>query len=388
MIQLDDRLRAGQAATREWAKEMRACALDLDARPDTVHDYLHLPFMAYMTTATLPPEYIKEPFRVGGYEFLGVQTLERTVVIEELAVGDPGLLLGVPGPSLAGAVVAALGDEYQKHWFYERLAAGRTWTFLGLTEPRHGSDAGAMETRFDIASDGSPGRLHGMKRYVGNAARAEVGVVFARTGPGPLGVVAVLVDTSEEGFGAEPIPTVGLRANQITTVRLDGVEVPAELVLGRHLSGVRRGMWGAVQGLSKFRPGVGALALGIARAACEYVREHRRSTTRDEEFRLDALEREIAGIRQLIRGAAVAVDASPGGLYLASAAKSRAATVAQEATAAALGFFGPGARLEHPLLDKMDRDALGVEFMEGTANIHKLTVFQQLVKDRARHVRS
>ena len=62
----------------------------------------------------------------------------------------------------------------------------------------------------------------------------------------------------------------------------------------------------------------------------------------------------------------------------------RASRLAEEATLEALGHFGPGARLEHPLLDKLARDARGVEFMEGTANIQKLNLFTGLIQGRLR----
>jgi alkylation response protein AidB-like acyl-CoA dehydrogenase len=45
-------------------------------------------------------------------------------------------------------------------------------------------------------------------------------------------------------------------------------------------------------------------------------------------------------------------------------------------------MFGPGARFEHPVLDKLARDARGVEFMEGTREIQKLGVAQAVVAGR------
>jgi acyl-CoA dehydrogenase len=378
MIELDDRLLAAQRLSREWAAEMKPHALEADRDPDAIHRLLDLRCMAYLATSPVPPEYLSAPITVDGYRFSGMSTLERVLFIEELAVGDAGLLLAAPGPSLSGGLLLALGDDEQRKRFYERLFAGTTWTFFGLTEPEHGSDAGAMTTRLD--ERGGRLLLNGAKRYVGNAARAEIGVLFARTAPGPLGVTAVMVETAQPGFRAVPIPTVGLRANQICDIRLEDVEVAAENVLGRGLTRTRRGMWGALQALNTFRPGVAALAVGIARAAHEYVRDNRRTLSGAEAERLDAMERRVAGARHMVRRAAIAVDDSVEGGYLASAAKGRAARMAEEVCREALGFFGAGARWDHPLLDKLDRDARGVEFMEGTGNIHRLNLFQGLLR--------
>jgi acyl-CoA dehydrogenase len=383
MIRLDDRLLAARGLAAEWAHELSEHALAADRDPDAVHGLLHLRCMAYLATSPVPEKHVASPVTVDGHRFSGMSTLERVVFIEELAAGDAGLLLAAPGPSLSGGLLLAMGDEDQQRRFYDTLFSRPTWTFFGLTEPDRGSDAAAMTTTLTRRD----GRLvlNGAKRYVGNAARARLGVVFARTAPGPLGVTAVLVETGQPGFVAEPIPTLGLRANQICDIRLTDVEVREEDVLGRQLTGTRRGMWGALRALNTFRPGVGALGLGIARAAHAYVLHHRSTLTTWQRRDLDRTAERIDATRALLHRAAVAVDGSPDGGYLASAAKSRAARLAEQVTRQALGLFGPGARVEHPLLDKLDRDACGVEFMEGTTNIHRLNVFQGLVRGEVGH---
>jgi acyl-CoA dehydrogenase len=77
---------------------------------------------------------------------------------------------------------------------------------------------------------------------------------------------------------------------------------------------------------------------------------------------------------------AIAVDRDPTQGHLASAAKAGAARLAERVTLAALEFFGPGSRLEHPMLDKLARDARAVEHMEGTTNIQRLIVFGGLIR--------
>ncbi|PZT77062.1 MULTISPECIES: acyl-CoA dehydrogenase family protein [unclassified Streptomyces] len=378
MTLLDDRLLTARGIAADWAAEMAEHALAADRDPDAVRELLHLSCMAYLATSPVPEEYVPTPITVDGHRFSGMSTLERVVFIEELAVGDPGLLLGAPGPSLSGGLLLALGNDDQKKRFYDALFSRPTWTFFGLTEPDRGSDVGAMTTTL-TRRDGKL-LLNGAKRYCGNAARARLGVVFARTAPGPLGVTSVLVETDQPGFVAEPIPTLGLRANQICDIRLTDVEVREENVLGQGLTGTQRGMWGALRALNTFRPGVGALALGIARAAHAYALRHRSAPTAWQRHDLDRTARRIDATRALLHRAAVAVDHSREGGYLASAAKARATHLAEDATQQALALFGPGARYEHPLLDKLDRDARGVEFMEGTSNIHRLNLFQGLIR--------
>ncbi|MEO3794988.1 acyl-CoA dehydrogenase family protein [Nonomuraea sp. B10E15] len=374
MIELNEQQSVLRAHAREWAQDLAKWALDLERTPGLVHELLDLPAMRFLARFPVPEEYDDDPIVLDGHPFRG-SGMERVTLCEELAAADAGMMLAAPGPSMSGVLVSHLGSRAQQELFFGRITERPTWTFFALTEPERGSDAGALQTT--LTQDGDRLLLDGAKRFIGNAARADLGVIFARVKPGPLGIVAVLADTGHPGFTATPIPTVGLRGNQVTDVRLTSVEIPAGRLLGAHLSPSRRGLLGAVRALNQLRPVVAALGLGIARGAHDYVRAHRRELTAWERAELDGIGLRIEGVRQLVRRAALASDQDgPGVGPLASAAKSRAARLAEDVTLRTLDFFGPGARLEHPLLDKFARDARGIEYMEGTRNVHHLNVFQ------------
>ncbi|WP_410590239.1 acyl-CoA dehydrogenase family protein [Amycolatopsis sp. lyj-23] len=375
---LDDRLVTLRDAARQWGAEFRTAGAGLDTDPDAVGEHLDLAGVRCLATMLVPAEFGGAGLRLGAHRFHGMTAIERVVVLEELARGDAGLMLASPGASMSGVLVDVLADREQKEWFYGRLLERPTWTFFALTEPDRGSDATALETALTAAAGGGH-RLDGRKKYVGNAARAALGVVFARTAPGPLGVTAVLVDTTDPGFRAEPLESLGLRAARICELTLDGVAVPAERVLGRDRSPARRGMWACVQTFNRLRPGVAAIAVGIAAAAHDYVAAEGGPLDRAGRDRLEELGRRIEGVRHLVHLSAVEVDADGSRGHLASAAKAEACRLAEEATLEACGFFGPRARWDHPALDKLVRDARGVEFMEGAGNIQKLTVFQGLL---------
>ncbi|MEV4176371.1 acyl-CoA dehydrogenase family protein [Nonomuraea sp. NPDC049709] len=374
MIELNERQSVLRAHAREWAEELAKWALDLERTPDKVYELLDLPGMRFLSRTPIPEKYDDDPIVLDGHPFRG-GGMERVTICEEFGAADAGMMLAAPGPSMSGVLVSQLGNKAQQELFFGRITERPTWTFFALTEPERGSDAGGMQTT--LTQDGDRLLLNGAKRFIGNAIRASLGVIFARVRPGPLGVAAVLADTGHPGFVATPIPTVGLCGNQVTDVRFSSVEIPTDRLLGSHLSPSRRGLLGAVRGLNQLRPGVAALGLGIARGAYDYVRAHRRALTSWERAELDGIGLSIEGVRQLVRRAAAASDNDDPGLGpLASAAKSRAARLAEDVTLRTLGFFGAGARLEHPLLDKYVRDARGIEYMEGTRNIHHLNVFQ------------
>ncbi|KAF4406771.1 MULTISPECIES: acyl-CoA dehydrogenase family protein [Streptomyces] len=378
MFDLDERLNALRRQFQEWGHDFRRHALELDADPEAIRRYFDLPAVRHLATMGIPAEYGNDPEPIAGRRYYGESALERAVIMEELACADAGMLVASPGPLLAGVLVDLLADERQKEWFYGRMTAEPLWTFFALTEPDRGSDAGAMTTALTPAPDGAGGGLllSGAKRYVGNAARAQIGVVFARTRPGPLGVTAVFAESSAAGFRAEALPMIGLRGAMISSISLDSVAVPEEHVLGRHLSPSRRGTWAFVQTFNRLRPGVAAIAVGIARAAHTYVFANRRNFSRSERDRLDELGRRINATRKLVHRAAAAVDLRTANGHLASAAKVRAAQLAEDATLEACSFFGPGARFDHPLLDKLARDARAMEFLEGTGHMQRLNLFQ------------
>jgi acyl-CoA dehydrogenase len=374
MIQLDAGLLGMRALMREWGLGMRSAGLEVDRDPDAIGRHVGLPGLASLARTPVPADRDPGHLRVAGRSCDGMSAFERVVSVEELAYGDAGMFLGAPGGSMSGVLIDLLGDEEQKDWYYSRLLQRPTWTFFALTEPDRGSDAAALSTTLTPRPDGG-GVLNGAKRYIGNGARAEFGVVFCRTGKGPLGVTAVIVDAASAGFAAEPIPTIGLRGAQISALTFDDVEVPADRVLGRHLPATRRGLWSAVRTFNLLRPGVAAIALGIAGAALDYAEAEYGRPRIDERNRLDAFRRQTAAVRELTWRAALAADRDPSDGRLASAAKYKAARLAEQATLAACELLGPGARLEHPLLDKFVRDARGVEFMEGAGDIQRLNIF-------------
>ncbi|MFF8726183.1 acyl-CoA dehydrogenase family protein [Streptomyces sp. NPDC015171] len=380
MRQPRERLALLRGQVREWAADVLPYAAELESDPGTVRRMLDLPLLSGVATLQIPPEYAPAPLVVGRERFDLRTALERVVFFEEGARADAGLLLSVPGPDMAGSLVDALGDRAQKDWFYGRLLERPTWTCFAMTESERGSDATSMATSLTPSAEGGSLLLRGGKRFVGNAVRAGIAVVFARMSPGPLGIRAVLVDTAAPGFAAEPIPTMGLRAIQLGAVTLDAVQVPEEHLLGRHLPAIRQGMWGWLRTFHVWRTVLAAMGVGIAAAAHAYARRERRTPSPRVREQLDAMDQRIRSARQLTHRAARTVDADPSDGTLACAAKLAASRLADRTTREALALLGPGARLDHPALDKMARDAQGLEFMEGTSNMQRLSVFNGVMR--------
>ncbi|MBS2532719.1 acyl-CoA dehydrogenase [Catenulispora sp. NF23] len=376
---LDDRLRPLDRYCWELTDGLREAGRAVDQNPDAITDHLGLPVIDFETQCTLPPQYRTPNGHPAGILAAGASQLGRVITGERFGYGDPGVLLAAPGPTLSGLAVQALADAEQRRRYYERIAAGPTWTFFGLTEPRKGSAAIELETALTPDADGGF-VLTGEKRYVGTAARAQIGVVFCRRAPGPWGIEAVLLDTSSPGFEAELLPMVGLRGARISRIRLAGVPVEPAQILGRQRPPSRRGLYGALHVLHRGRLGLAAMAMGIAQAAADYVRQNRPNLPGQARWRLDEVDERIAVLRRLVHRAAADVDRAVVNVHRIGAVKLRAAELGEEATMLAADLLGPASLVEHPWLEKVYRDARAFEFMEGTGGIHRLSVFQGLIK--------
>lgn len=369
---------------REAAHEMRDVAMAIDADPDAIVDHLQLAGVRMQRSTLMPLEYQDRPITVAGRPYLGASCLERTITQQRLAYGDPGVILASPGPSLSGVAVLTLGDAAQREEYFARLAAEPTWTFFGLTEPAKGSAAGELEARLEPAGDGESWLLSGTKRYVGNAARAQLGVVFARRAPGPFGIEAVLVDTATPGVSARLLPTVGLRGARLSEIAFDRAPIGPDRLLGGHLRPSRRGLLGALQTLLRFRPGLGAMGLGVAEALLDHV-GHRRPGLRGwPALTLQSLRERVAALTRLTREVAAEVDLGRSDAIRLtgriSAVKLRSVRIAEEVSLFAADVLGSGSLLDDPWLDKTFRDVRAFEFMEGAGVLHQMTVFSAVLK--------
>jgi glutaryl-CoA dehydrogenase len=162
---------------------------------------------------------------ITGYGCPGMSPLARGLVNMELHRGDGslGTFLGVQS-GLAMKSIDMLGSEEQKERWLPALARLDAVGAFALTEPEHGSDSVALETR--ARRDGDGWVLDGAKRWIGNGSIADVVVVWARSDEDGQ-VKGFLVETTTPGFEATTMEGKGAaRAIWQADIRLDGVHVP------------------------------------------------------------------------------------------------------------------------------------------------------------------
>ncbi len=299
------------------------------------------------------------------------ECLVRTKMLEALAYGDAGVLLACPGPSLSGLMLRELGSVEQRNIFFNFVESNKSTTFLAVTEPNKGSDAGNMQTHIKKINGGDY-RIYGEKWLVGHGADAALGVLVARNLPGPLGIVAILltpdvIANADDTLYREHLKVSGLRGARLSRLVFNGLKISEENILGGHLNVMRRGMMAVMKTFNRMRPGVAAFALGHAQAVIDYLKTHL-SFNDEQKSRIEQLDVEANIVRLILYKSAAQIDENPLASEFSSLAKAKSTQLAEKVSAAVLELFAKE-HLQHPLLLKWNRDVYGYEYMEGTSYI-------------------
>src|SRR5579863_5300064 len=309
---------------------------------------------------------------------------------EEMAWGDAALSTAIPGPGLAAPPILSQGTPEQQMRFLGPYMDGKLhWGALALTEPGIGSDVAGMSTTAVL--DGDEWVLNGHKHYITNGARADLVVTFATIDKslGREGIRPFVVPKGTPGLIVGRIEEkMGLRASQTAELIFENCRIPTDNLLSGRESSKKAGFKAAMGTLDATRPMVGALAVGIARAAYETTREwvcqelpegfpvQKRRVIEDE---LEELRQEIEMARFLVWRAAWMADRRIPNSKEASMSKAYAGALVMKVTAAGVRISAPGENTAHKLfLNKWFRDAKVFDIFEGTAQIQRLVIARRL----------
>ena len=226
---------------------------------------------------TFPTELIPKMGEMGfyapnldGYGLPNVSETAYGLLMRELEACDSGLrsMASVQG-ALVMYPIHAFGSDEQKEEWLPRLGTGDAVGCFGLTEPEHGSNPAAMETRAERTDGGYV--LTGTKTWITNAPIADIAVVWARDRSEVDDPVrGFLVETDRDGvMTAEIDGKLSMRASVTGEIGLEEVEVPAE----NRLPDVA-GMKGPLSCLTQARYGIAWGAVGAARDCFEVAREY------------------------------------------------------------------------------------------------------------------
>jgi acyl-CoA dehydrogenase len=286
--------------------------------------------------------------------------------------------------ALAAAPILRYGTEAQRVAYVPAMGRGELVGALALTEREIGSDISAIRTR--AVRDGAGYRLTGEKVWIANASLAGLFCILARTGDG-----AGLFDLS---MFLVPAHTPGLIVGSnvdlcapraLAAVRLEDCVVPAENVIGRVGYGFRY----AVELLERFRPTVGAAALGFARRAMQTALHwaQRRVTSGTTTLydmqmtkeRFADMATAIDAAALLVGRAAWALDQGRPSARHCSAAKLVATENAQRVVDSALQVMGAAGLIAGSTTERLYREIRSLRIYEGTSEIQKLIIAGTLV---------
>jgi glutaryl-CoA dehydrogenase len=214
------------------------------------------------------------------------------VVCRELEAIDSGLRSFVSVQnSLVMFPIFNCGSEEQKLEYLPRLAKpglenGMIGCF-GLTEPNHGSDPGGMETTARRIKKGEviPGEkqkatengyvLNGIKRWITNAAIADLGVVWAKLGDDGGRVHGFIVLKEDPGLSqVEMTNKLSLCASNTGELYLDNTFIPENRKMPD-----TNGLKSALQCLNKARYGIAWGGVGVAMDCFDEARQYTMSRT-------------------------------------------------------------------------------------------------------------
>jgi len=325
------------------------------------------------------------PERYGG---AGLDVLSYMLIVEEInrACASTGVAL-CSHVSLAVDPILHHGSDEQKARYLPALASGERIGCFALSEPASGSDAAAMRT--GATRQGDSWILNGTKNFITNGSIADVAIVFAQTDPTERhkGIAAFIVETKTPGFSVGKLEKkLGIRGSDTAQLVFQDCRVPAANLLGEVGEGLRI----ALSTLDGGRISIAAQAVGIARACLEdslaYAKQREAFGKRIADFQaiqwmLADMATEIDAARLLTWRAAAAKDAGEDHILAAAEAKLFASDVAVRAARDCVQIFGGYGYLKDFPAERHYRDAKITEIYEGTSEIMKLVIAEEILKE-------
>ncbi|MBN1485642.1 MAG: acyl-CoA dehydrogenase family protein [Chloroflexia bacterium] len=377
---MDFSLSEDQLAFRELARdfarqEMVPLAADYDESGEFPWPVVRRAHQAGLLHLQVPEEY-------GG---AGLSCLEAALIAEELGAGCAGMATSLMGNSLALRPILAFGSEEQKRRLLPDFCAGPNLATFCLTEPEAGSDIAGVKTA--ARREGASYVLDGVKTFITNGGVACLHVVIVSTDRrrGARGLSAFVVPADAPGVSTgKKERKMGQRASDTREVVFEAVRVPLGNRLGREGQGFRV----ALDTLNRARGGVGAVAVGLARAALETATEYAQQRVQfgkpivghqAVQILLADMAIAVETARLLVWRAAHATD--EGGKEaerLSAMAKCYASDVAMRVSTDAVQVLGGYGYMKEYPVEKYMRDAKLLQIYEGTNQIQRLMIARRL----------
>ena len=320
------------------------------------------------------------------YGGLGLDYVTSAVIWEALCMTSLSVTqAAVSGPIQPATNLLDAGTEEQKKKYLPPVCKGDLIMSGAIVEPNAGSDSSMIETT--AVRSGNRWVINGTKIFITNGEIADVVLFIAQTekNKGIKGLAGFLVERGTPGFSTTPQKgKISWRGGSEGTLRFTDMELPLENQVGE----VGRALRDALRGIDTARLFLSAGALGLAQSCFE-------ASIRYAKQRVQ-FGKPIGGhqlIQETIAEMATRIEAARWLTYRAADLKSRGVRHIKEtsyakyfATETALWVASQAIKI-HGSFGTIDdypvgyhyQDAITATILGGTAQIHKLTIGQQLL---------
>jgi alkylation response protein AidB-like acyl-CoA dehydrogenase len=312
------------------------------------------------------------PEEYGGF---GGGCFEVVLALEELARGCVGVATSFAASALGIFPVMIAGSEAQKQKYLPDIASGARWAAFGLTT--------AVE-------DGEEWVLNGTKQWITNGGESQIYTIIALTDPnkGARGASIFVVEEGDPGFSyGKKEDKMGIRSSATRELILKDCRIPKDRLVGRKGTGFITVM----KTLDMSRPGIASLGIGLAQAALDeaVVYAKQRVQFGKPIISFQAVQHILADMaiqleagRALVYGAAKHIDAHPKDMSkVSSMCKVFATDMAMKVTTDAVQVLGGYGYMKEYPVEKMMRDAKILQIYEGTNQIQRNVIGQELNKE-------
>lgn len=372
---------AGQIA-REKIRPVRA---QLDETEEFPWEIMKILAQADLFGLYIPEEY-------GG---MGGGILENCLAVEKLGEACIGIATTFAASGLGAYPILLYGSDDLKSQYLPHIASGKKLAAFGLTEPGAGSDVSGIQTT--AVRDGDHYILNGSKQWITNGGEAEIYSVLAITdrSKGARGGSFFVLEKGDPGFSfGKKEKKLGIRASATRELIFQDCRIPKERLIGRE----GMGFIIAMKTFDKSRPGIGALGVGLAQGALDIAVEYARKRVQFDKpiISFQAVQHKLAEMaikteasRALIYSIARYMDTEPNdSSKYAAMGKVFAADVAMEVATNAVQVLGGYGYMQDYPVEKMMRDAKILQIYEGTNEIQRNIIGQELNKEYGRQKNS
>ncbi|CAN5170042.1 acyl-CoA dehydrogenase [soil metagenome] len=321
------------------------------------------------------------------YGGAGMDHVSYSTVVEELgsACATTSVLYSAH-VSLCATPIYIFGTEEQKQRFLPPMCQGKKMGAFALSEPDSGSDSAAAKCM--AIRKGDQFILNGSKNWITNGVEADYYLVIAQTDQAlkHKGLVALIVEKGSPGFTFGKLEDkLGIKGSSTCQINFEDTPVPVANMLGAESDGFKVSM----VTLDGGRIGIASQAVGIAQGAWDHAFKYSKERVAFNktinqfqaiQFMFAEMQTEIDAARLLTYNACVAQDRGDKFTKLAAQAKLYASEVAMRSTVKCVQIFGGyGFVTDYPV-ERYMRDAKITEIYEGTSEIQRLVIAQNVLK--------